>query len=153
MKLVFVDSRHNFFHWLAVVSIRTVYSLILIPLSAYVATVGFFLSVDTLQSLLPAEWIAQITFYSSQLPFLPSVKRLTFQQLNHWYKDAPVWWAMVVGLPLIIMGICVFSIGFFNLFHSIASPLYNRAHCPFCKEPLKAVKAKATKANQLEAEE
>lgn len=139
MKFAFVDSRHNAFHWLVVVLIRIISFLILVPLSVYLAAFGFLLSAETIQPYLPPIWFGQVTFYSAQLPHLQQIKPFLFSQLNHWYKDAPTWWTMVVGMPLIVIGICTFLINCFNLYYSIFSSTYNRTHCPFCKEPIKAI--------------
>jgi len=138
MELVFVDSRHNLFHWLIVVLIRIIISLIFIPLSFYLTAIGFSFSAETVQSFLPAVWFEKISYYSTLLPYFPSIKQFIFDQLNQWYQKAPVWWTMAVGMPLILMGISLFLINFFNLYYSIFSRTYNRTHCPLCKEPIKA---------------
>jgi len=102
------------------------------------AATGFLLSASTIQPYLPSVWFEKITFYSAQLPFLKPTNQFVISQLNHWYKDAPVWWTMVVGIPLILIGGSIFLINCFNLYYSIFSSTYNRTHCPFCKEPIKA---------------
>lgn len=137
LKFFFVDSRHNLFHWLIVVLIRIIISLIFIPLSIYLTAIGFLLSAETIGSYLPAAWLEKVNFYSTQLPYFALIKQALFDQLGRWYTDAPVWWTMVVGIPLMVMGICVFFINFFNLYYTVFSPTYNRTHCPFCKEPIK----------------
>lgn len=136
LKFFLVNTRHNLFHWLVVVLIRLFYSLILVPLSVYFVAIGFLLSENTTQSALPEIWFEKITFYSSQLPYFQQIERYLIAQLGHWYKDAPVWWTIVVGIPLILIGLSLFFSNFFSLYYSIFSLRYNRTHCPFCKEPI-----------------
>lgn len=138
MRFIFLDSRHNLSHWLTVVFIKIIFFLIILPLSLYLVAIGFLLSGTTIRPYLPFLWFAKIAFYSAQLPYLQLSKQFFISQLNHWYKDAPVWWTIVVGIPLILMGISLFLINFFNLYYSIFGSLYNRTHCPFCQEPIKA---------------
>ena len=140
MKLVLVDTKHNFFHWLVVVISRTIISSIFILLSFYFIALGFLFSAKTIEPFIPIAWTEKINFYSTQLPFFQLIKQSLLSQLGHWYQDAQVWLAMAVGIPLMALGMSVFLISLFNLFHSIVNPLYNRTHCPFCKEPIKVVK-------------
>lgn len=137
IKLVLTDSRHNFFHWLTVVLIRTVYFLILASLGLYIITIGFSLSKETLQPYFPPDWFEVITFCSAQLPYFPLIQQSMFAKLNHWYRDARVWWTMVVGIPLIMLGFSLFFSVFFSFYYAIFSSIYNRTHCPFCKKPIK----------------
>lgn len=138
MRFVFVDSRHNTFHWLTVVGVRIIFCLILVPPSAYLVAVGFLLSGQTLKPFLPTILFEKISFYLAQLPYFPLIGESVLSQLNQWYKDAPMWWAMVVGVPLIFLGVSIFLINFFSLYYSIFSPAYNQTHCPLCRQPIKA---------------
>ena len=140
LELALIDSRHNFFHWATVVSIRLIFALILIPLSLYLTLIGFLLSADTIKPYLPVLWFQKATFYADKLPHALLIKDFIFTKLDYWYQDAPIWWTMVVGIPLMTMGICLCLIEGFNLYHSIFSSLYNRTHCPFCKQAIKARK-------------
>lgn len=137
MKFAYVDSRHNLFHRLTVILIRIVYSLIFIPLSFYLAAMGFSLSAKTIQPYLPPVWFEKVTLYSARLPYFRLIRNLFLNQLGHWYRDALVWWTMVVGIPLMLLGISAFFSNLSSLYYSIISSLYNRTHCPFCKEPIK----------------
>ena len=138
IELVFVDSQHNLFHYLIVILTRITLSLFFIPLSFYLTMIGFLLSAETIQPYLPTVWFETITLFSNLLPHFPLIKKFIFTQLNHWYRDALVWWTMVVGLPLMALGISIFFATFFNLYYSIFSHHYNRIHCPFCKRSIKA---------------
>lgn len=138
MELVLVDSQHNFFHQITVILIRITLSLFFIPLSLYSFSLGFMFSAETIQPYLPAVWFETVSLYSSLLPYFLLIKKFIFTQLDHWYRDAPIWWTMIVGIPLMAMGISIFFATLFNLYYSIISPHYNRTHCPFCKQPIKA---------------
>lgn len=137
MKFHLADSRHNIFHWLVVILIRVFYSIVLAPLGAYLSAIGSLLSAETFQPYLSPVWFEKAVFYREQLPYFPLIGKLIFAQLNHWYRDAPLWWALVVGIPLILLGAFVFINRIFELLYSLFSPTYNRTHCPFCKEPIK----------------
>jgi len=139
VKFVFTDSRHNLFHWLIVVFIRLSYFFILAPISAYLLAIGFSLSSDTISPYLPKVWTEKLNFYSYQLPYFQTINEFVFQKLNYWYQDAPIWWGMVVGIPLILISVCCFFIVFFNLYYSIFSSKYNHTHCPFCKKPVSVI--------------
>jgi len=108
------------------------------PAGVYLVAIGFFLSSETIKPYFPAAWFNKAVFYSIQLPYLQLIKIYFLKQLGHWYRDALVWWTMVVGIPLTLMGISVFFSNLFSLYYSIISSLYSRTHCPFCKEPIKA---------------
>jgi len=138
-KFVLVDSRHNIFHWLFVVFLRIVTSAIMIPLSLYFIAIGYLISADTIDPFLPESLIEKANYYSAQLPYFQFIKQFIFSQLGHWYQDAFVWWGMVVGIPLILLGISVFFSNFFSFYYTIFSPRYNRTHCFLCKEPIKII--------------
>lgn len=138
-KLPLPDSHHNLFHWLVVVLIRIIKSIFLFPFSFYLIAIGFALSAGTFQPHFPVTWFEKTIFYSNKLPYFFLIRNFLFFSLNHWYKDAPVWWTMVVGIPLIAMGICFFFITLFTLYYSIFSSIYNLTHCPFCKQSIKPV--------------
>ena len=74
--------------------------------------------------------------YSNQLPYFQSIQHFVLSQLNHWYQSVQNWRGIVIGLPLIVLGVCILLINFFNLYYSIFSSKYNRTHCPFCKKPM-----------------
>jgi len=138
IKFYLTDSRHNFFHWLVVVLIRIFHSLILVPFSAYLAAIGIFLSAEVIQPYSPPDWLDKAIIYSNKLPYFLMIKYLILSQVGQWYKEALVWRGMVIGIPLILLGASIFLINFFNLYYSIFSSTYNRTHCSFCKEPIKA---------------
>lgn len=137
LKFYFVDSRHNAFHWLVVVLIRIAQFVILIPFSAYLAAIGFFLSVEIIHPYSPPDWLDKAIFYSNQLPYFLMIKYLILSQVGHWYHEVLVWRGMVIGIPLILLATSIFLINLFNLYYSIFSRTYNRTHCPLCKEPIK----------------
>lgn len=137
IKFYLTDSRHNAFHWLVVVLIRLIQSLILTLFSAYLAAIGVFLSVEVILPYSPPDWIDKALFYSNKLPYFLMIKYLILSQVGQWYKEALVWRGMVIGIPLILLGASIFLISFFNLYYSIFSSFYNRTHCPFCKDAIK----------------
>ncbi len=118
-----------------VILMRIVFFLVLVPLSFYLAAIGFAFSAVTVKSAIPEVWFEKIVFYSKQLPYFPIIKESIFNRLDYWYLDSPEWWTVIAGIPLILMSLSIFLINFFNLYYSIFSWTYNRAHCPFCKEP------------------
>jgi hypothetical protein len=134
LKFPLADSRHNIIHWLIVVLTRLIAALFYLPLSVYLMTIGFFLSGETIKPLSPPEWFTRAEFYARQLPYSLEIKNFIFSQLNHWYQDAPVWWTMVVGLPLLVLGTSLFLIFSFNLYYSVFSKTYNQTHCFFCRK-------------------
>lgn len=136
-KFFFVNSRHNAFHWLVVVLIRIVYSLILIPFSAYLAALGIFLSAEVIQPYSPPNWLDKAIIYSNKLPYFLMIKYLILSQVGQWYKETLVWRGMVIGIPLILLGASISLINFFNLYYSIFNSTHNRTHCPFCKDTIK----------------
>ena len=138
-KLVVIDSRHNTLHWLLVIFVRLLFSLIFIPLSFYLFAIGYALSADTIEPYLPEAIIEKTHFFSEQLPGFQLIKELIFTQLGPWYLKAFVWWGMVIGIPLMILAISLFFSNLFSLYYTIFSRIYNRTHCPFCKEPIKIV--------------
>jgi len=137
LKFTLVDSHHNLFHWLVVVFTKVISFLILAPLSTYIVALGFFLSSEIIQPYLFPDWFEVITFYSAKLPYFHLIQQFILGQLNHWYQEIQNWRAIVVGIPLIILGVCLFIAQFFNLYYSVFSTKYNRTHCPFCKKPIK----------------
>ncbi|KPJ70885.1 hypothetical protein AMJ51_00685 [Microgenomates bacterium DG_75] len=138
-RFVVVDSRHNIFHWLITVIIRVIISSIMMTLSVYSAAIGYSLSADTIKPYLPNALTEKVVFYSAQLPYFQLINQFIFSRLDHWYRDAFVWWGIVVGIPLILLGITIFLSNLFSLYYTIFSPSYNRTHCPFCKQPIKVV--------------
>lgn len=136
MKFVFTNGRHNLFHWLMVVLIKIITSLIMFPLSAYIIAFGFFLASEIIQPYLLTDWFEVIIYLSNQLPYFQSIQQFVLGQLSHWYQDIQNWRGIVIGLPLIVLGVCIFLINFFNLYYSIFSSKYNRTHCLFCKKPM-----------------
>jgi len=138
LKFYLTDSRHNIFHWLIVVLLRIIYSLIIVPFSTYTIALGFFLSAETIKPYSPPGWLEKAIFYSDQLPFFSLIKHFFISRLTYWYHEALVWWTMVIGLPLILLATTIFLINLFNLYYSIFSPFYNRTHCPFCRHPIRA---------------
>lgn len=138
MKFTLADSHHNLFHWLTVVLMRIAFFLIAATISVCLTAVGFLLSKKTLQPAFPPTLYKKITLCLDQLPYLDSIRASMFDQLNHWYRSVPTWWTMVVGIPLMLLGASFFLINLFNLYYALVSSEYNRTHCPFCKQPIKA---------------
>lgn len=142
-KLVLTDSRHNWFHWFVVVMIRILCSLIAIPLTTYMAAIGFIIFSPQIQPYLSPVLVSKINFLSLQLPYFETVITFTVDQIGHRpqngqpYISPSPWWSFVIGLPLILVGISWFLISFFNLYYSIFNSNYNRTHCPFCQEAFK----------------
>lgn len=138
-KFIVIDSRHNILHWLLVVLIRLLFSLIFIPLSFYLFAIGYALSADTIEPYLPKAIIEKVYFFSEQLPTFRLIKESIFAYLGPWYEKAFVWLGMVIGIPLMIVAISLFLSSSFSLYYTIFSQIYNRTHCPLCKEPIKIV--------------
>jgi len=139
MKLYFANHRHNFLHWIATVIIRIFRFLILAPFGLYFTATGFILSAATVLPFFPPPWTKKIAFFFYLLPYFENLKNSIFFVLNHWYKDAPVWWAIVVGIPVILVGLSMFLVGLFDLYYALFSYAYNVTHCPFCTHPIKVI--------------
>lgn len=77
------------------------------------------------------------SLFSEKLPFFSLISGEVFNLLNHWYQDAPAWWAMVIGLPLMILSFSIFAAALSAVAQSIFSQEYNRSHCPFCQRPVR----------------
>lgn len=140
MKFFLVDSKHNSFHWLVVVLSRIVFSIFLVPLSFYAVAFGFVFSRTTFQPILPSVIYNFVMNYSRKLPYFLLIRSYIFSLLDELLKKAPFWWGLNLGIPLIILGICLFILNFFDFYYSIISDVYNHTHCPFCK---KAIRIKA----------
>jgi len=108
------------------------------PPMVYMMAIGLIIFKKTIEPFPPSYLLDKITFYLTKLPYLVFIKEFIVQQ-NHWYKDAPTWWAVNIAIPLILIGASIFLINFFNLFFAIFSLHYNHTHCPFCKEPIRLV--------------
>ena len=90
-KLIAVDSHHNLFHWLTVVFLRIIASLIMIPFSIYTMAFGLMFSVETIHPYSPPVWLEKALFYSNQLPYYQVAKKFILAELGHWYAEALVW--------------------------------------------------------------
>jgi len=137
MRFIIANSNHTVSHWLIVVLVKTLSFFITTVLSAYLAGIGLLLSAETIKPFTPLLLLQRATFYSGQLPFFQSIKFYIFNQLNHWFLDALVWWTMVVGIPLILAAVAIFFSNLFNFYYAIVDSQYNHTHCPFCKPHIK----------------
>jgi hypothetical protein len=123
---------HNFGHWLKVVFIRMLYFLILGPIGVYTVFFGFLLSTDIFQQVLSESVIDEISSVFAFLPFSRNIGEFVMSQLGRWYSSAVSWWALAVGAPLMMIGLSVILINFFNLYYSLFSRDYNQDHCSDC---------------------
>jgi hypothetical protein len=140
LKLVFVDSKHNFFHYLVVLFLKITKLIIFLPVSAYLLAFGLAISITTIKPIFSGSILLYAQYYSHQLPYFMTLKNQLFDSLKFFGLEAPVWWTMVVGLPMIIVGLIIFTTNFVNLFNAIFSADYHRTHCPFCKQPIRIKK-------------
>lgn len=119
------------------VAIRLLTSFIQVPIATYAAALGFSTSAKSLWPLLPAELATKISQVIHLLPYYPLVKGLAFNLLDPLLQAAPNWWAMAIGFPLILLGLTVILVNFFELYYALFSRLHNQARCPFCQHTLK----------------
>ena len=138
MKLVVTNHHHNIFHWSTVVFIRAIYFFMIAPITIYIMAIGLILFEKTIEPFPPSYLLDKITFYLTKLPFLVFIREFIVQQ-RYWYKNAPIWLAVNIAIPLILVGASILLINFFNLFFVIFSTHYNHTHCPFCKQPIRLV--------------
>lgn len=139
MRSILIDPGHNLFHKLTVIFLKGIFFVLSSLVSVFVISVGYRFSLETIQPIFPAVWLEKITLFTQKIPLSRQTSTLVFNFLGHWYKDSPAWWAIIIGLPLVIFGIDVLLISFFNFLLSASSPIYNRANCPFCKGSVKIV--------------
>lgn len=136
LKLTLANSHHNLFHYLLTIFTRLLMNLFWWSMSLYLTALGFALATGTISQFLPFVWVEKVNFYSAKLPYFSAIKQSLFTWLGFWYQKAMIWWTIVVGFPLVAIGIGSFLTAFFNLYYSIFDPLYNHGHCPLCKTPL-----------------
>ena len=133
MKTSFKKNKHNIFHWSLVVLIKIFLFIIQLPLVFYILAFGFVFSQVTLQAFLPNSLIKQITSLVNALPYFTFTNKFILKLLGNWYQNARGWWAMVLGIPLILSGISYLGILLADIYQAVFNPLYNKACCFWCK--------------------
>lgn len=145
MKFSLTGQRHNFFHWLAVVLIRSFLFFVFLPLNFYFMALGFFLSQKILAAHLSPLTVEKIDSYANLFPYSLKIKTGLFNLLSSWYQRASFWWATAIGMPLFLIGICFLLTNGFNFLALIFSLFYSQTHCPFCLKPVKIRSSKEGK--------
>ena len=126
------QKKHNVFHWLAVVLIRAIKFVFGVVLGAYFFSFGFLLSRTTVNSFVAEDLLEKIGSYLlTYVPYLPLLKTKTVDLLSLNTGGLATWWTMVVGIPLMLIGLGAFLINFLNFLLSVFSYLYNLTHCPW----------------------
>jgi uncharacterized membrane protein len=49
------------------------------------------------------------------------------------WQQYPVPWSVVIGLPLMLLGISMGVLSIYELVVAIISPQWRRQHCPYCR--------------------
>lgn len=122
--------RHGKRHWLVVVLIRGLKFVIALVLGTYFFSFGFWLSKLTLEGFISGEQLSNVCSLTLYLPHFPFIKRCTIDLLVL-SGGLGTWWAMVVGIPLMLIGISFLLINFFNLVLAMFDYVYSLGHCPW----------------------
>ena len=133
MKTSF-KNKHNIFHWSLIVLIKIFLFIIQLPLVFYILAFGFAFSQPTLQVFLPNSLIKQTTSLINTLPYFTFTNKFILKLLGNWYQNTRSWWAMVLGIPLILSGIRYLGILLADIYQAVFNPLYNKANCFWCKK-------------------
>ena len=141
-KLVFAKGKHNAFHWLVVVLLRSVKFSIFAPIGLCLSLIGYSISRETISGLLPTTIMQNIEFYSLKLPNFLKIKNIVFSLLGDGYQRTPTWWTMVVGLPLVVIGLIIITTVLFDLYYALFVREFHQTHCPLCEVPIKFKKMK-----------
>jgi len=82
-------------------------------------------------------WLAvsllRLVYLCFWLPITVSIIATGYLLLKH----GSTWWIMVVGLPLIALGVSLLLIVLFNFLQAVFDRFYNQTHCPFCQKSVK----------------
>jgi hypothetical protein len=125
--------RHGKRHWLVVVLYRLAKFIISLVLGAYFFSFGFSLSRSTLVTFFSNEKLDLVASYLKYAPYFMSLKQVTIDRLSLNTAGLGTWWTMVVGIPLMLMGITSLFINLANLLLAIFDYTYSLAHCPWYK--------------------
>lgn len=122
--------RHGKRHWVVVVLIRLVKFVIALVLGAYFFSFGLWLSRSVLVDFIPGEWLNEVCALTAYLPHFSFMKRCTIDLLSL-SGGIGTWWAMVVGIPLMLIGITSLIVNFFSLLLAVIDYVYSLGHCPW----------------------
>lgn len=126
------SKRHNIGHYLWVVLKRVLVLIIVWPLSWYLMAIGWSLARPILAPIITTEAETWFNRVFSELPLVSTIVTFITTKAGRLYIEGSAWWAMAVGIPLMLIGLSQGLIHFFNLVHSITIPRYNRSHCSIC---------------------
>ena len=123
--------RHGKRHWGAVVLIRLVKFVIALVLGAYFFSFGFSLSKTTLLTFFAKEQLDLVDQYYVYVPSFIWLKSKTVDLLSLGSGGLATWWTMVVGIPLMLMGVTSLLSNFFSFLFAIFDYVYSLGHCPW----------------------
>ena len=123
--------RHGKRHWVAVVLMRLVKFMIAVVLGAYFFAFGFSLSKMPLLTFFSREQLDLIDGYFIYVPYFSAMKKVTIDLLPLGSEGLATWWVMVVGIPLMLMGVLALVANFFNLVLAVVDYVYSLSHCPW----------------------
>ncbi|MFC1711375.1 hypothetical protein ACFLZ1_02185 [Patescibacteria group bacterium] len=129
------SNNHNIFHFTVVLFAKLLNLIVFIPISVYMLILGYIFSKIIFQTYLPLNLFEKINNLSYQLPFVFELEILITKTLGKWFTSAPMWWAVVVGLPLILGSVSIFFIALTDFVYAITNTAFNRIHCFFHRKP------------------
>src|SRR4030042_2735840 len=114
-------SSHNIFHIILVVLSKLVNLIIACFISSYMIVIGLILAKDVVKNIVSEQWFINLYQYIPSVPYDEEIEEFLFNLIGPWYKTAPIWWAVVVGFPLILSGLSVIIIGLTDFIYSITN--------------------------------
>ena len=144
-QLVIEGQKHNLFHYLTIVIIRSVKLLVFGPVGLYLMAVSWAISSEAINPYLPSSLIHNINQYSSLLPYLSQILNFTNNYLLFWCQNITDWRFIVIGIPLGSIGFIILATVIFDLLYALFDRHFQITHCPFCREPIKIKKSLSRK--------
>ena len=100
-------------------------------LGGYFFAFGFSLSKNTLLAFFERSQLDMVDKYFVYIPYFLELKGFTIDRLALNSGGLATWWTMVVGIPLMLLGITALMINFFTFISAMFDYVYNLTHCPW----------------------
>jgi hypothetical protein len=134
MRFVEIKDGHGLFHYLIVIFLRIAKFVFYGTIGIYSTAIGYILLKNTAENFFSQKVNNSINKFYAQLPYFFQIKDFILIKLGAWYQGAQSFWGVIIGFPLIIVGINLFLISLSTLILVIVNPFYNKTRCPFCKK-------------------